>query len=66
MIFTGGYDCEKCIHNKVCSLKKDVNKAQSAATEVFDSTNELIEITVRCKAFQDETLVRKFSGKESK
>lgn len=31
MIFTGGYDCEKCIHNKVCSLKKDVNKAQSAA-----------------------------------
>lgn len=66
MIFTGGYDCEKCIHKNICSLKKDVNAAQSAATEVFSSTNELIEIAVRCKAFQDEILVRKFSGKESK
>ena len=66
MIFTGGYDCEKCIHNKVCSLKKDVNKAQSAAMEVFSSTNELIEIIVRCRAFQGETLVRKFSEKGSK
>lgn len=66
MIFTGGYDCEKCIHKNICSLKKDVNAAQSAAIEVFENTNEMIEITVRCKEFQPEVVIRKFLESEIK
>lgn len=58
MVFTGGYECAKCSHNRVCNLKDSVNEAKNAAAEVFYKTDERIEITVRCKEFREDVAVR--------
>lgn len=58
MISTEKCECNNCLHNKVCSLKNDIYTVKKAAEEVFEKTNEVIEISIRCREFREEKLVR--------
>lgn len=52
--------CATCTHNKVCSLKKDLNETKDSVENKFNDLGPIIEITVSCKEYRKSDMFPSF------
>lgn len=59
MIFKGKTNCEKCIHEKVCSAKnqQDFLDAKRGIEKLGETISDIFEASVRCKEFREDVAV---------
>lgn len=59
MIFKGETNCEKCIHEKVCSAKnqQDFLDAKRGIEKLGETISDIFEASVRCKEFREDVAV---------
>lgn len=65
MIFKGETSCEKCVHNRVCSMKnqQDFLVAKRRIEKLRETISDIFEASVRCKEFREDIAVRTPFGK---